>query len=94
MTVLSKISIIYRLCDMVLYFINDFIQYSILIFNYKIKNTFTPHLQNYDNNLLLVENATYATKMDKPAAKISELTHGPLKAPGCETITEANSATL
>lgn len=47
----------------------------------------------YDKSLLLVENATYATKMDKPAAKISEFTHGPLNAPECDTTTSANAGT-
>lgn len=47
----------------------------------------------YDNNLLFVESAMYATRIDKPAAKISELTHGPLKAPGCETATSASGVT-
>lgn len=47
----------------------------------------------HDNNLLFVENAMYATKIDKPAAKISELTHGPLNAPGCEITTSANAET-
>lgn len=46
----------------------------------------------YDNNLLFVENATYATKMARPAAKISELTYGPLKAPGCVKSNWANEA--
>lgn len=47
----------------------------------------------YANNLLFVEKATYATSVDKPAAKMTELTHGPLNAPGWETMTEASSAT-
>lgn len=46
----------------------------------------------YDNNLLFVENATYATKIERPAAKISEFTYGPLKAPGCVNDNSANVA--
>lgn len=44
----------------------------------------------YDNNLLFVENAMYATKIAKPAARISELTQGPLNAPECGIVTVAN----